>query len=1250
MNSDSQPGRLAYGRHWPIALLLLTTLLAAPTANAQSPATDVASVEIAIDAQPLENALIELSQQTGIGIFVPAELVQGMQAQPLHGALTMEEALQQLLAGTGLSFQRNQSGGYVVTPPAGADSGNAADANAAVGLAQSETTVVDPDLDPGVNLTGEATTASVETVRRGGIEEIIVTGQKKAERIQDVPIAISAFSMEDLDAQKIEGGFDLLKGVPNVTFSKTNFTGYNFQIRGVGTQAISATTDPGVAVSFNNTTLIVNRLFEQEYLDIERVEVLRGPQGTLYGRNATAGVINVISAKPEMGVWGGELKMEIGNYQAQRLRGHVNVPLGDEFALRGAYATTKRDGFGFNEYNGADVDNRDLWTGRLTLGWQPNDRFRANLLWEHFQEEDERTRTSKQLCHHDPGPSQVRSADVTQVLEIYRVTILSQSCVPGSLYDKGVAGLGQDDPAGALHGAYGTPNGAALPFVGGLFWGARAGGIFANGGSGHLGMNPYVDYRLGGSPTGLLIRRADPNPPCAAEAQFTFVTPLNICNPDPYRKRGQSKDLRTISSVLKPIYEAESDVYDFSFDFDVNDHLVLSSQTVYARDELFTTQDFNRFQSFPLFNDSSKTCGWGQVPVMLGTTTLMLPGPDCSSSPTQGRGTYPGANVLPGGVFCDPQLGCSDLLVAQDISQATSKQFNQEFRLVSDFQGDLNFSLGANYTQFQTRNDYFVFANALTLLTNFFPFNWDGSGGQSQCLRSDLNCVFVDPQSLREVAKNPQGHNFFLSGNPYQLKSLGVFGEVYWQATDTLKFTVGGRMTWDRKVFTPVPSQLLLSDYRDFNFIQPGAGPEDCVNTAGQCELAGNALNGMGYPSDPDIVQEWREPTGRFVVDWKPDLSFTDETLLYASLSRGYKGGGANPPQIAAPAGLINTANSGEDISPTFKAEYVNAIEIGTKNTLFGGGLVLNGNVFLYDYKDYQVSKIVNRSAANENFDATLWGVELEAVLAPSLDWQFNAVIGYLNTKIADGEQSMDLMDRTQGGHQVLELHDPIRIVNNSTGEVTEHYVIDEWLVVKPWITNSSNCIVPAVVVEAMLNNIATQNENAELLGFCPGGNVLGTGFGGTNPGSGQARVGNTTIFYDPRTQAPNRARGFYADLSGNELPNAPHFTVALGAQRNFDLPGNWLATARVDYYWQDKSFHRVYNTEYDRLKAWSTTNFSLWIKQPELGLTVEAYVKNAFDETPITGAFLNSDDSGLTTNVFTLDPRLIGLSIRKDF
>src|SRR3546814_1531769 len=94
---------------------------------------------------------------------------------------------------------------------------------------------------------------------------------------------------------------------------KTNFASYNFSIRGIGTKALSVTSDPAVAISFNNTPLIRNRLFEQEYFDVERVEVLRGPQGTLYGRNATGGVVNMLPNIAKPGDFDGWVKGEVGN-------------------------------------------------------------------------------------------------------------------------------------------------------------------------------------------------------------------------------------------------------------------------------------------------------------------------------------------------------------------------------------------------------------------------------------------------------------------------------------------------------------------------------------------------------------------------------------------------------------------------------------------------------------------------------------------------------------------------------------------------------------------------------------------------------------------------------------------------------------------------------------------------------------------------------------------------------------------------
>src|SRR5215470_13125897 len=149
-------------------------------------------------------------------------------------------------------------------------------------------------------------------------QEIVVTAQRREQAIQDVPIAVTALSESQLQDQGLAGGYELLQTIPNVNFSRGNFTGYNFQIRGVGAKVVAAGADAGVSVHLNNAPLTANRLFEADFYDIERVEVLRGPQGTLYGRNATGGVVNVITHQPGPD-FEASLTGEYGNYDERRI-------------------------------------------------------------------------------------------------------------------------------------------------------------------------------------------------------------------------------------------------------------------------------------------------------------------------------------------------------------------------------------------------------------------------------------------------------------------------------------------------------------------------------------------------------------------------------------------------------------------------------------------------------------------------------------------------------------------------------------------------------------------------------------------------------------------------------------------------------------------------------------------------------------------------------------------------------------------
>jgi outer membrane receptor protein involved in Fe transport len=1071
-----------------------TSVLVAQTARAE---------DFNIPHGELKSALDAYAQQTGTALIYANGAIQGVKSPGAKGDLTANDALNRILAGTGFIMRRDASG--------------------AIGISR--------DTQSSMALPVEL--AQAGPVNRASVETVTVTSSKLGGAdVQSVPIAISAFSQEQLTATQTAGGPDRVKNVPNLTFSKTNFTGYNIQIRGIGTQAISVSTDPAVAVSFNDIPFLRNHFFEQEFFDVSQVEVLRGPQGTLYGRNATSGVVNLISAKPT-DHYEAMASVDVGNYNNRRLEGMLNIPVyEDKVAFRAAGEWTKRDGFSFNEATGRAIDGRDLWSGRLSLQIKPIDRVTANFVYEHFDENDDRERSTKQLCQKDTAPAVVDGPAGPQTPNSgnFGSIWLEQGCKPTSLY---------------APTAFQTPNASAVPFIAALY------------------------------------------------AFTQYLAP----NSDPYAGLTQSPDLRVTSSLIDPHYAAKNDVYELNIDINVTPELTLTSQTAYNQDHLYSTEDFNRFNTAPgLFQD-------------------------------------PGGRTLVGQdhEYCDPQLGCSSSLVGQDVSREHAHQFYQEVRLTSNFEGPLNFVAGGNYLKYKTLEDYFVMSNAISLATEAFNRTFGSFGGTRAGLpppdaahipfdaayanscgpqpASDdllnqgflgLGCTYIDPNPLESIDGN--GHNYFRSQNPYSLSSWALFGEAYYQISPDVKLTGGIRFTDDKKSFDLIPSWTLVL--------------------------------GAGYPVEGVVDQEWKEVTGRFNINWTPKLDFTDQTMVYASYAHGYKGGGANPPGVipipSFAAGIPATSPSNQTHPLTFEPEFNDAFELGTKNSLLDGQMTLNGDIFLYKYKNYQISQIVDRTSVNLNFDATVRGAEIEATYEPIPGLRFNLSGGYENATLNDGSHAIDLIDRT-AGHS-------------------------DWMVVKPFITETSNCILPKDVVNEILagNSLVTSLTTACVTTYVKGAANSDPTSGYVDPITGQSYVANPVGFpgysgFNPAT-APNLGEGFDKDLSGNQLPNAPHITLSLGAQYSMPVSETWAGTLRGDFYYQSDSYARVFNDRpYDEIHGYTNLNFALIFTNQD-GWQAMAYVKNVVDTTAITGAFLNSDDSALTTNVFVTDPRLFGIRLTKNW
>jgi outer membrane receptor protein involved in Fe transport len=929
---------------------------------------------------------------------------------------------------------------------------------------------------------------------------VTVTTQKVEQSIQDVPIAVSAFDEAALDKMQLTGGPDLLKAIPNTAFTAGNFGGFNFRIRGIGVDAVAQSSDAGVGIHQNDVPLGANRLLEAEFFDMERVEVLRGPQGTLYGRNATGGVFNAITAKPVLDEYQGSATVTLGNYDTLKYRGMLNVPIGDKLAVRVAGSALERSGYATNTVTGQAIDGRELFGVRGSILFEPTDNFRATFIVEHFEEEDDRLRAGKQLCTKDPLKTSFNGVAIGALDQL----VTSLGCREDRLEDMG----DRVNSAATL--------GGGLAITAGLLNGDA------------------------------------------------FTAPV-----DP--------NLRNIESAFDPTYFADQTLYTLKGEYDVTDSLKLSYIGSFSETSLESLEDYNKIAPTISFNATAGP--FAAVPVLYSL-------------------------LFPGGVVNDPQLGASNRFRTFDIAGGSSEQTTHELRLQSSYDGPFNFNLGAIKVDFESidpqipTDGYAVLSNSLTALAQINNAAGGAFFGGQVPVDGGVGGVPVFGGSITGT-----GGNYFRSLSPYTLDSYAVFGEGYYDLNDELKFTLGLRYTNDKKEQDIIPTFL----FTPIAAI-PGGDP-----------LAPRPIVGASPDEGGDgtLNANFAETTGRAGFDWTPDLGMTEDTLIYGFYSRGYKGGGINPPQ---PAG----ANLFPQI---FDPEFINSYELGTKNTLAGGALQANVTAFMYDYEGYQITQIVNRSSANFNIDTKIQGLEIETIWNPVSTLVVNANLGLLNTEIQD-TWGIDVLDRTNGRSDLVTLKNA---------------------------SSYANCVVSAQGYAAVLRAInASALPVGASRGLCSG--ALAGLTTTLAPFNGGVPIASVTVTNTDGTQSTfgglTPFDGDAKNLDGNSQPGAPESTFNVGVEYTWEPGsfGNWGLTGRVDYYRQSDSFSRVYNTARDELPAWDNLNVNVSLFNDENGIRVDLFGKNISDEEVITGAYLTDDSSGLFTNIFLTEPRTYGVSVTKNW
>jgi iron complex outermembrane recepter protein len=941
------------------------------------------------------------------------------------------------------------------------------------------------------------TKPATEEATNDGLQDIVVTAQRQSESLQSVPIAVSAFSAETLEKQQIENASDLQLSLPNVTFTKGNFTGSSFTIRGVGDLCVGNSCDSATAIHVNGTPLIGTRLFETEYFDLERIEVLRGPQGTLFGRNATSGVVNFITAKPDLTGFHAAADGEYGNFNAYKVKGMINAPIGDKIGVRIAGYYQKRDGYTKNLFDNSNIDGRDMYAVRGSLRFQPSETTTIDLMGYYFREKDNRSRIQKQLCQRDP----------TGVL----------GCLPNRL-------------------EFGATNNNST-FVG------------------TLTSREFLAIR--GIPTAFALGSL-----YGPDSNAGFVNPA---------------DVRQVRTDFTPEYFTDEQQYQARLDQEVG-AMKVQVTGLYQKSRIDSRVDYNiNVANRGVYANGLNTLqaaatggfGAGLTPYFAPIAAALIPGgPNgvlcVSETEPTGTGSFGG------------HKRCSSTVAEFDRSNGQNRTWSAEAIISSDYDGKFNFLLGGIYVDSLTKDgDYYV---------NSFGIDYvSGILGSFTALGSASPPAYLGTPYFRNNAIKST------------LKSYGIFGEAYYELSDKAKLTIGVRYNNDEKTSSArsTLASFLVPYSATSAFASPYVGSFDA-----DPGRAGNQLT-------QDRAVKFDRWTGRAVLDYQ----ISDDSLIYASFSRGYKSGGINPPLQPIFA-----------VPESFGPEGIDSFEIGSKNTLMGGTLRLNLTAFYYKYKQLQLSRIVARTSVNDNVNANIYGIEAEAIIKPSREMLVNLGFSYLHTKVSQDKFLGNPRDPSGGRADAVIIKD---------------------------ITNGSNC---AAVSSS--GNVAGVNGFVNAINGSLG--LQPTASFGTDSGlSARGAFGICSVLAAQAATPTGAAfggitienAGVPVNIKGNKLPQAPNFKFSAGVQHTTEFQNGMSLVPRLDLTYTGDSYGNIFNGRINKIQGYAQGNAQIQLNGVDDKWFVRGFVQNIFDNNATTGLYVTDQSSGLFTNIFTLEPRRYGIA-----
>tara|TARA_B100001778_G_C18601116_1_gene637286 strand:- start:14 stop:2923 length:2910 start_codon:yes stop_codon:yes gene_type:complete len=935
------------------------------------------------------------------------------------------------------------------------------------------------------------------------LEEIVVTSQRTEESLQDVPIAVTALSAAMLDDQQIEGGSDLQLVTPSLSFRTSDSAGGSFNIRGITNLAVSATAESGVETHINDLPVGSYSLQEGDFFDLERIEVLRGPQGTLYGKNSVGGAINIITARPVMGEMLGRVKLENGSFNLRKMQTMFNLPLGDKMAVRVATSSTTRDGDIKNIYSKSTVshiNNRDHESWRVSFAWDVNDKTDITLIHDAFDEDSMRHMVNNSYCQRDPSLVFGCTPGGDQIFELTH---------PMATYVENLAVL-----------------------------------------TGILDFTPFTD--MSGAPQGFW------------EANV----------------RGLPRHIRDLDVSQFIVNHELNDNWDATFS-------AMRKDMMYDRTNTYVSEEMDALR----FKDSVFFPG-GFIP-MSGY------GPNCNID----DGTF----GVYGGCITDT-LNYPDGFERQQNPKTEREVF--EARIRSNYDGDMNYLLGAIHTSSSNLSVYDIAANGLDAL------------------------ALVPPPVL--TGGLPQGAvqlyaPLYRSSSISATRSTAIFGEVYYQASDRTTYTLGLRHTQDYK------EQYGRSPFLSvIGFGSIGGGftalPTIPNNTIPEF---GDSWYGAGAVGDPEVSFE--NTTGRFVVDHILD----ENTLVYASVSQGFKGGGFNGPL---------DPELYPDSPQVFPSTDLLAFEVGIKKEIPAKGMRLNASAYMYDATDYQVTKIKNKTRVNEGIDVTMSGVEAEFLWIPPMapEWKINASMSYETSEVADGTMILNPVNAdlclTSGcgdWHMMKDAAD------------SEVFVVRKDVAAAIWQTWLAGGWAPFGLQSGVL-------IPAEFHGDRVSGQPTPVSFLQTGVAPGHLPSLAVRQYYEIMASIVCAQLGCsvsdiimdgrMSDIGGNQLTH-PELMANVGVQYTLNT-SDYNVDFRLDAYTQGERYTSLFNLAFDKVESWTELNalISITPVEEDSNWRIDIYGQNITDEINVMHIGEATAPLGFAKQIFARPQATYGIRLSYDF